>query len=81
MGHSKGTVTSRYIHSIDSALVMAADTVSGYINGLLNGAQFKQTSHALDRASREATLARLFTEIQGERPAEDVQDRIAASQF
>jgi hypothetical protein len=47
-------------------------------NGLLNGAQFKQTSYALDRASREATLARLFTEIQGERPAEDVQDRIAA---
>lgn len=78
MGHSKGTVTSRYIHSIDSALVMAADTVSGYINGLLNGAQFKQTSYALDRASREATLARLFTEIQTERTAEDVQDRIAA---
>jgi hypothetical protein len=59
MGHSKGTVTSRYIHAIDTALVMAADTVSGYINGLLNGVQFKRTSYTLDRASREATLARL----------------------
>lgn len=68
MGHSKGTITSRYIHSIDSALVMAADTVSGYINGLLNGAEFKRTCYALDRASREATLARLFTEIQVEHP-------------
>ena len=78
MGHSKVTVTSRYIHAIDTALVMAADTVSGYINGLLKGAQFKRTSYALDRASREATLARLFTEIQVERLAEDIQDRIAA---
>jgi integrase len=78
MGHSKGTVTSRYIHAVDTALVMAADTVSGYINGLLNGVQFKRTSYALDRASREATLARLFTEIQVERPAEDIKHRIAA---
>jgi integrase len=77
MGHSKGTVTSRYIHAIDTALVMAADTVSGYINGLLNGVQFKRTSYALDRTSREATLARLFTEIQVE-PTEGIQERIAA---
>ena len=42
MGHSKGTVTGRYIHAVDTALVMAADTVAGYINGLLNGAQFKR---------------------------------------
>lgn len=77
MGHSKGTVTSRYIHAIDTALVMAADTLAGYINGLLNGVQFKRTSYALDRASREATLAWLFTEIQV-KPTEDTQDRIAA---
>lgn len=74
MGHSKGTVTSRYIHAVDTALMMAADTVSGYINGLLNGAQFKRTCYAVDRASRGATLARLFTEIQVEQPT----DRIAA---
>ncbi len=78
MGHSKGTVTSRYIHAVDTALVMAADTVSGYINGLLNGVQFKRTCYALDRASREATLARLFTEIQLEHQTENVKDRIAA---
>ena len=74
MGHSKGSVTSRYIHAVDTALVMAADTIAGYINGLLNGARFKRTSYALDRASREATLARLFTEI----TAKPNQERIAA---
>jgi integrase len=77
MGHSKGTVTSRYIHAVDTALVMAADTVAGYINGLLNGAQFKRTSYALDRASREATLARLFTEIAA-KPTHEAKERIAA---
>src|SRR6185437_5397036 len=60
MGHSKATVTSRYIHAVDTALIMAADTVAGYIDGLLKGVEFKRTSYALDRASREATLARLF---------------------
>ena len=37
MGHTRGTVTGRYIHTIDSLLVMAADTVAGYIQGLLDG--------------------------------------------
>jgi integrase len=78
MGHAKGTVTSRYIHAIDTALVMAADTISGYINGLLNGVKFKRTSYALDRASRQATLTRLFTEIQVELPSGAGGDRIAA---
>jgi hypothetical protein len=77
MGHSKGTVTGRYIHAVDTALVMAADTVAGYINGLLNGAQFKRTSYALDRASREATLARLFAEV-APKPNLEAQERIAA---
>lgn len=31
VGHAKGTVTSKYIHSLDTALIMAADTISGYI--------------------------------------------------
>jgi hypothetical protein len=56
---------------------MAADTIAGYINGLLNGARFKRTSYALDRASREATLARLFTEITA-KPTQEAQERIAA---
>ncbi len=77
MGHSKGTVTSRYIHSIDTALIMAADTVAGYINGLLNGMEFKRTSYALDRGCREAALARLFSQIQL-KDAADTEERIAA---
>jgi hypothetical protein len=30
---------------------MAADTISGYIQGLLDGIEFKQTAYALDRDS------------------------------
>jgi len=35
VGHSRGTVTSRYIHTVDTALIMAADSIAGYIQGLL----------------------------------------------
>ncbi|WP_456772873.1 tyrosine-type recombinase/integrase [Bradyrhizobium sp. USDA 4369] len=60
MGHSRGSITGRYIHTVDSLLVMAADTIAGYIQGLLNGKKFRRTIYALDYASREAALARLF---------------------
>ena len=33
---------------------------AGYIQGLLHGKKFQRTTYALDRASREAALARLF---------------------
>ena len=60
VGHSKGSVTSKYIHSLDTALIMAADTIAGYIRGLLDGVAFKQTAYALDRNSRKAALARFL---------------------
>ncbi|MFC3321294.1 tyrosine-type recombinase/integrase [Mesorhizobium cantuariense] len=63
LGHSRGTVTSRYIHTVDTALIMAADTIAGYINGLLDGVHFTRTSYALDRPVREAALSRLFSEV------------------
>jgi integrase len=68
LGHAQGTVTSRYIHTVDTALIMAADAVAGYISGLLNGVQFKRNSYALDRVSRQAAMDRLFAEAV--RPAE-----------
>lgn len=60
VGHSKGSVTSKYIHTLDTALIMAADTISGYIQGLLDGKEFKQTAYALDRVSRKAALERFL---------------------
>lgn len=60
VGHAKGSVTSNYIHTLDTALIMAADTISGYIQGLLDGKAFKQTAYALDRDSRKAALARFL---------------------
>jgi integrase len=73
LGHSRGTITSRYIHTIDAALVMAADTVAGYIQGLLDGVTFKRNAYSLDRSSREAALARLFDEAKEAEPPADQQ--------
>jgi integrase len=56
VGHAKGSVTSKYIHTLDTALIMAADTISGYIQGLLDDIEFRQTAYALDRDSRKAAL-------------------------
>jgi integrase len=75
VGHSRGTVTSRYIHTIDTALIMAADNIAGYIQGLLDGVAFNHTSYALDRVSRTASLARFLGKTN---PAADEGDRDAA---
>jgi len=64
---------SNYIHTLDTVLIMAADTIFGY-GGLLDGKAFKQTAYALDRDSRKAALARFL------RPAEAMRPfRISAS--
>ena len=60
VGHAKGSVTSKYFHTLDTALIMAADTIAGYIQGLLDGIEFKQTAYALDRDSRKAAMARFL---------------------
>lgn len=39
LGHAKGSVTSKYNHFLDVTLTMAADTIAGYIESLLNGKQ------------------------------------------
>ena len=79
VGHSKGSVTSKYIHTLDTALIMAADTVSGYIKGLLDGVKFKQTAYALDRDSRKAALARFLAQAVGDRAAEVEDQRSLAA--
>lgn len=65
LGHSKGSVTSKYIHTLDSALVMAADTVSGYVQGLLDGKEFKQAAYAFDRNARKTSLDQFLKDISG----------------
>ena len=56
VGHSTNSITSKYIHSLDSVLIAAADTVAGYIQSLLDGAEFRQTALACDRVSRKTAL-------------------------
>lgn len=79
VGHSKGSVTSKYIHTLDTALIMAADTISGYVQGLLDGIEFKQTAYALDRDSRRAALDRFLTKAVGQQSGEiEEEARLAA---
>jgi integrase len=60
LGHSKGTVTSKYVHTLDSALISAADTIAGYIQGLLEGIAYRRTSYALDHESRREALSKFL---------------------
>jgi site-specific recombinase XerD len=79
VGHAKGSVTSKYIHTLETALIMAADTISGYIQGLLDGIEFKQTAYALDRDSRKAALARFLKRASGsDHEAAEEERRLAA---
>ena len=59
---------------------MAADTVAGYVQGLLDGKEFKQTAYALDRDSRKAALARflLKASMENENTEATEDQRIAA---
>jgi len=63
VGHAMGSTTSKYVHASNPMLIMAADTVSGYIQGLLDGMELKQTTHSLDRTWRKAALERFLGEV------------------
>lgn len=79
VGHATGLITNKYIHSLDSVLIMAADTIVGYIQGLLAGIEFKQTAYALDRDSRRAALDLFLSKAVGEtaNEAEHDESRVA----
>src|SRR5712672_4401290 len=79
VGYAKGSVTSKYIHTLDTALITAADTISGYIQGLLDGIEFKQTAYALDRDSRKAASARFLSRDPARDDTELEEDRRLAA--
>ncbi|OSQ60781.1 hypothetical protein MCRY_10180 [Marivita cryptomonadis] len=60
IGHAKGSVTSRYVHTLDSTLIMAADTVSGYIKALLEGVEFRRNTYTLDREARRSAIEHML---------------------
>lgn len=66
LGHAKGSVTGRYIHTLDPLLIAAADMVAGYIQGLLDGVHYKQTAYAHDYDSRKQALASFLASAVGE---------------
>lgn len=79
LGHAKGSVTGRYIHTMDAALIAAADTVAGYIQGLLDGAHYKLTAYALDHASRKQALASFLAAAVAEEHAADASGESLAA--
>lgn len=62
IGHAKGSVTSKYVHTLDSTLIMAADAVSGYVKALLEGIEFRRNTYTLDRQSRQNAINLMLTE-------------------
>ncbi|MEE4210780.1 MAG: tyrosine-type recombinase/integrase, partial [Parvularcula sp.] len=62
IGHAKGSVTSKYVHTLDSTLIMAADTVSGYVKALLEGVEFRRNTYTLDRQTRRNTIDDMLVE-------------------
>lgn len=68
VGHAHGTITSRYIHSIDANLVSAADTMAGFIQGLLDGKEYQRAIHSLDRVARKRAITGFLDHAQGSGP-------------
>ena len=66
--HAHGTIASRYIHSIDTNLVSAADTKAGLIQGLFDGKEYKRAIHSLDRVARKRAITGFFDHAQGSGP-------------
>lgn len=54
LGHSRGTITSRYVHVVDATLISAADRVSGVINAALAG---RLTATVVDLADHAKAVA------------------------
>ena len=52
---------------------------TGYIQGLLDGIEFKQTAYALDHDSRKAALARFLKSAAGGGPEEAEEERRLAA--
>ena len=65
MGDSKGSVTSKYIHAMDTVLVMAADNIAGCIQGLMDGLKFKHTAYSFDKETRKSSLSQFLISAQG----------------
>lgn len=50
LGHSRGTVTSRYVHHLDAVLVNAADVVASYVSDRINAKRSTGAENAAQRA-------------------------------
>ena len=69
VGHAHGSITSRYIHTIDANLVSSADTMASFIQGLLDGKSFNRATHTLDRVARKRAINGFLEKAEGCEPS------------
>ncbi len=63
VGHAASSVTSRYIHHLDSVLIAAADRVAGRIHELMTGGDQATVLHS-GREPRSATTESITGSLQ-----------------
>jgi integrase len=61
LGHSRGTVTSRYVHHLDAVLVNAADIVASHVSDFIKSNRSPDGQNALERRDHEDSLADITT--------------------
>ena len=60
LGHSRGTVTSRYVHHVDSALVAAADAVASQISIFIRSRRSNEIENTAEARPNGLGIGRIF---------------------
>jgi integrase len=60
LGHSRGTVTSRYVHHVDAALVAAADVVASQISSFIRSRRSIQIKNTADARSMGVGTGQIY---------------------
>ncbi|WP_366140235.1 tyrosine-type recombinase/integrase [uncultured Roseobacter sp.] len=62
IGHAEGSVTSKYVHTLDLTLFIAADAVSSCVTALLEGVEFRRNTQTLDRQTQRGAIDDILIE-------------------
>jgi hypothetical protein len=63
LGHSRGTVTSRYLHHVDAALVAAADAVASQISSFIEFGKLNEAEYAAEARPQRMGTGRTYPAI------------------
>ncbi len=60
LGHSRGTVTSRYVHHVDDALVAAADAVASQISSFIRSRRSNEVENTAETLPNGLAIGQIF---------------------